>query len=259
MKLLRIGGQLKFMIKQLSKTKISMPKAVIFDTDNTLYPYGPAHKEAINAVYKKMEDLLGIGVKDIEAVLIEAKKEIKKQLGETASSHSRLLYFQRMLEKLDLKTRISLALDLEQTYWRTFLVNAHLFDGVLEMLQTLKSNGIITANITDLTAQIQFRKMVYFNLDSYFDFVVTSEESGMDKPHSNSFELAFKKLEVDPSEAWMIGDHYINDMQGAKSFGVTTFFAKHLYSDSSNCNTENTDFIFDSFLSLRDFFHNLTK
>ena len=36
------------------------PKAVIFDTDNTLYPYSPAHKEATRAVEEKVEKLLGI-------------------------------------------------------------------------------------------------------------------------------------------------------------------------------------------------------
>jgi len=80
-------------------------------------------------------------------------------------------------------TRIFLALDLEQTYWREFLVNTRLFPGVREFLQQLKSIGIKTANITDLTAQIQFRKMVYFGLDEYFDYVVTSEEAGCDKPN----------------------------------------------------------------------------
>ena len=72
-------------------------------------------------------------------------------------------------------------LDLEQTYWRTFLINCKLFSGVLDFVQLLKSKGIATANITDLTAQIQFRKLVYFGLDEYFDYVVTSEEAGKDK------------------------------------------------------------------------------
>ena len=65
------------------------------------------------------------------------------------------------------------------------MVNTRLFPGVREFLQQLKSIGIRTANITDLTAQIQFRKMVYFGLDEYFDYVVTSEEAGCDKPTSS--------------------------------------------------------------------------
>ena len=141
---------------------IGFPKAVIFDTDNTLYPYLPAHKEATRAVEGKVEKLLGIDRVIFRSAFREARKEIKDRLGNVASSHSRLLYMQRTTEKLELGTRILTTLDLEQTYWRTFLTNCRLFPGVLDFIQILKSKGVTTANITDLTAQKQLRKLVYF-------------------------------------------------------------------------------------------------
>ena len=67
-----------------------------------------------------------------------------------------------------------------------------LFDDVLEFLDDLRLLGIPMVIVTDLTAQIQFRKIVYFGLDRYFDFVVTSEEAGQDKPNAAPFELAMK-------------------------------------------------------------------
>ena len=39
---------------------IGLPEAVIFDTDNTLYPYDPAHSEATKQVELKIEKMLGI-------------------------------------------------------------------------------------------------------------------------------------------------------------------------------------------------------
>ena len=39
---------------------IELPSAVIFDTDNTLYPYEPAHQAATKAVEAKVENHLGI-------------------------------------------------------------------------------------------------------------------------------------------------------------------------------------------------------
>jgi FMN phosphatase YigB (HAD superfamily) len=71
---------------------------------------------------------------------------------------------------------------------------------VQDFIVQLKSDGIITANITDLTAQIQFRKMVYLGLDEYFDYVVTSEEAGKDKPHRAPFDIILSKIDVAPSE-----------------------------------------------------------
>ena len=37
-------------LKNLISKSMQEPKAVIFDTDNTLYPYSPAHLEASRAV-----------------------------------------------------------------------------------------------------------------------------------------------------------------------------------------------------------------
>ena len=182
------------MLKIYQDIVISKPKAIIFDTDNTLYLYEVAHRAAMKSAMQKAENTLGVSSQDFQQVFDLSRKEIKLQLGSTASSHSRLLYFQRAIEKLGMGTRIFLTLDLEQTYWREFLVNTRLFPGVREFLQQLKSIGIKTANITDLTAQIQFRKMVYFGLDEYFDYVVTSEEAGCDKPNIEPFRMALNKL-----------------------------------------------------------------
>jgi len=226
---------------------LEIPKAVIFDTDNTLYPYAPAHKEASRAVEQKIKNILGISKEDFGEAFKEAREEIKIRLGDVASSHSRLLYMQATLEKLELGTRILLTLDLEQTYWRTFLNNCRLFPDVLSFIQLLKSKGIVTANITDLTAQIQFRKLVYFGLDELFNYVVTSEEAGRDKPDKKPFELALKKLKVDPKNVWMIGDDPKNDMAGADQMGMVKIQKKHEGVQIALTGPESADLVFNSY------------
>ena len=123
------------MLKTLNKNlKLKKPDSVLFDTDNTLYEYQPANEAAIKASCKKAENLLGIDKKTFMFFYEKARSEIKQQISGTASSHSRLLYFQRMIELLGLKAKLLVALDLEQTFWRTFLANAPLFPGVKETL-----------------------------------------------------------------------------------------------------------------------------
>ena len=194
-----------------------LPDSILFDMDNTLYEYDPAHKEAINAVRSKISNRLGIKKEDFDIAFNKARKTIKAQLGDVASSHSRLLYFQKMFENIGLKSQTLLSLDLEQTYWRIFLKNAILFDGVKDFLDDIRILGIPMVIVTDLTAQIQFKKVIYFNLDNYFDFIVTSEESGFDKPHPSSFELAIEKIQPKSNCVWMIGDSPKNDIFGARS------------------------------------------
>jgi len=233
---------------------IKQPKAVIFDTDNTLYPYDPAHKAATCSVEKKVLTVLGINKKEFKQAFHEARKEIKNRLGAVASSHSRLLYMQCAIEKLGLGTRILLALDLEQTYWRTFLNNCILFPGVLDFIHLLKSRGVVTANITDLTAQIQFRKLIYFGLDELFDYVVTSEEAGRDKPDRRPFELALVKLNLAPENVWMIGDNIDSDIVGAIRVKMVAIQKRHqgvvVYKEEK----EKADFIFDEYDDLRKIF-----
>ena len=200
-----------------------LPEAFLFDTDNTLYPYEPAHNAAQNAVRDKVVNTFSITPEEFDKAFKEARNHVKTRLQNTASSHSRLLYLQRMLEIMGLGSQVLLALDFEQTYWRTFLSNAILFDDVKELLDDIRLLGIPTAIVTDLTAQIQFRKVVYFGLDHYFDYIVTSEEAGFDKPHEAPFKIALEKMQTKGDRIWMIGDNPINDILGAdKCINATT-------------------------------------
>lgn len=213
--------------KTLPDSLQKKPQAVIFDTDNTLYPYEPAHKAATRVTETKACELFGISIEKFKEVFKTARKNVKAQLKKTASSHSRLLYYQQTIELLGLNTQILMTLDLEQTYWRTFLANCRLFPGIKNFILALKGKGITTAIITDLTAQIQFRKIIYLGLDSYFDYVVTSEEAGIDKPHHAPFEIALKKLQIAPENIWMIGDNFDTDISGAAKFNMLTLQKKH--------------------------------
>lgn len=97
-----------------------LPDAILFDTDNTLYPYAPAHAAAQQAVREKVTSTLSLTGEDFDHAFQEARNQIKTRLKQTASSHNRLLYLQRMLEIMGLGSQVLLALDFEQTYWRTF-------------------------------------------------------------------------------------------------------------------------------------------
>lgn len=241
------------MLKQLNQSiVVRKPNAILFDTDNTLYDYEPANTAAERAVESKVQNLLGVGSEVFRATYQQSKRDIKNQLGHTASSHSRLLYFQRMLELLGFKAQLLTALDLEQTFWRTFLANAPLFPGVMELLDDLRSHNISIAIVTDLTSHIQLRKLTYFHLEETFDAVVTSEEVGADKPDSRNFELALRKLGLSTDHSlWMVGDNPATDVAGGRSIGALTF--QKIHRGVKVGRGDNTpDFIFDDFNSLRN-------
>ena len=56
------------------------PQAVLFDTDNTLYPYSPAHQKAMRAIKDKFIEKFDIGSKLFDKTFMEAKKIVKLDL-----------------------------------------------------------------------------------------------------------------------------------------------------------------------------------
>ena len=239
-------------LNYLSEKKLFKPEVVLFDTDNTLYEYEPANKAALNAACSKAINLLGISREDFKTSYSQARKDIKRNLGNTASSHSRLLYFQRMIELLGFNAQLLMALDLEQTFWRTFLANAPLFPGVFEVLNLLRSYSIPIGVVTDLTSHIQLRKLTYFGLEDTFDAVVTSEETGADKPNNKNFQLVLKKLNLKNNcTFWMIGDNPTSDIGGAKKCGATTFQKLHK-GVKLGIGEESPDYSFNEFFELEN-------
>lgn len=240
------------MIKIYSTERFNrLPDAILFDTDNTLYPYAPPHLAAQQAVREKVVNSFSIMPEVFDKAFEEARLQVKTRLKNTASSHSRLLYLQRMLEIMGLGSQVLLALDFEQTYWRSFLSNAVLFDEVKELLDDLRLLGIPTAIVTDLTAQIQFRKVVYFGLDHYFDYIVTSEEAGFDKPHQAPFEIALEKMRPKGDCIWMIGDHPVNDIRGGRE-KINALTLQKIHEGTALGTGENApDAAFNEFSELR--------
>ena len=227
------------------------PAAVLFDLDNTLYAYDPAHAAGMAATRKKACTLVGCTDEAFEQFFDGARREVKAQLGSNGAAHSRLLYFHRMVEMLGMKSQPLLALDLEQTYWRTFLGSAKLFPEVKEFLDELRSAGVITGLVTDLTTQIQFRKLIYFGLDHSFDYVVTSEEAGTEKPSAAPYVLMRRKLGETTGSIWMIGDNGETDIAGSREHLSAVTLQKRHAGVKIEGGERGADVVFDEFGELR--------
>lgn len=192
------------------------PSCVLLDLDNTLYDYASCNTAGMNAARGLAQQLLNISSTDFDRCFADARVQVKARLGSTGAAHSRLLYFQRLLERAGFASQPFVGLQLEQAFWRAYLDAAVLFQSVQEFLDDLRIGGIPTVIVSDLTAQIQFRKLILLGLDRLVDWIVTSEESGRDKPDPASFELALAKVGGVEGPVWMIGDDIRCDLLGAR-------------------------------------------
>ena len=87
-------------------------------------------------------------------------------------------------------------------------------------MQKLKERGIRIGIGTDMTAHIQYRRLEFLNLSPYIDFIVTSEEAGVEKPHYHFFDICVEKAGVRPEECAFIGDNVKKDIEGAWESGM---------------------------------------
>jgi putative hydrolase of the HAD superfamily len=229
----------------------SAPAAVFFDLDNTLYPYEPAHSAAESEVFDQACRHLGLTVGPIQKAFAQAREEVKNRLGPVAASHSRLLYFSRGIEALGFNSQPLLALTLEQVYWNVFFQNIRLFHDATLFLTALKGAGIPISLVTDLTTDIQYRKILFLELESFFDHIVTSEDSGRDKPDPASFLMALDQIKAPQERVWMIGDNPLTDIKGGLKVGLTTLWKKN----GSSLRDLRPHLAFDRFSDL----HRLTR
>ena len=196
-----------------------MIKAVVFDLDNTLYAYDPLDQEAGQRVQDFTCRMLGISKDRYQEAYQFGRAETKRKLGNVASSHNRLLYFQKMLEYMKVKP-MPLSLQMYEMYWGTFLEKMQLFPGARSLIDSLCEKGIMIAVCTDLTAHIQHRKLIALGLSDDIFCLVTSEEAGREKPASEMFALCLEKLGLPAEEVCYIGDNYSKDIVGAKACGM---------------------------------------
>ncbi len=193
------------------------------DLDDTLYAYEPCNRQGYEAVLRRVQDRQLVGAEELEAAWKEARNKTHVQLKGQAASHSRLLYLHSALELIFGKSRPSLALELEDCFWEAYLDAMEWNPEAEQFLQRLNAADIRTCIVTDLTTHIQFRKWARLGLERYFDFMVTSEEAGLEKPHPVIFRLALDKLQLPPEQVIMVGDNHEKDILGAAQSGIRAY------------------------------------
>ena len=198
-------------------------KGILLDIDNTLYDYKVAHIFSKNLVLEYCVSEFSLSEEKINFAYEKARKQVHVELSETAASHNRLLYFQKMLEILNVNP-MKYAIEIYSKYWDSFLEELKPFDEIYNFLEKYKNRICL---VTDLTANIQYRKIQKLGLEKYCDKLVTSEEAGREKPHPYMFMLALHKLNVRENEVCMIGDSFKKDILGATSLGIESIWFNH--------------------------------
>jgi putative hydrolase of the HAD superfamily len=191
-------------------------KALIFDLDNTILDRSKTFlnfsNKLINEYFTEVTDIEQ--QKIIEQIVVtdqDGYKE-KKQM------------FIELLEILPWNNKPSVE-ELLEFYTSEYVSSAILMEDALEILQFFKTKYKIGL-ITNGKIIIQYGKLDKLNLREYFDTIVVSEEAGIKKPNKGIFEIAVKNLNLRSEDCIYIGDHPVNDIDGADKAGMKTIWIK---------------------------------
>lgn len=196
-----------------------MIKAVIFDLDNTLYNFDAANEFGIRALAAYTEPVFGWDYPRMKDLYEESREKLTERMGDVGSAHNRLLRFQNLLEEKKLPLHPH-ALEMAKAYWRGVLDNMEPSPGAREIMEELRRMGIRIGLGTDMTAYMQYEKLIRLGLMEYMDFIVSSEEAGTDKPGNAFFMLCAQKAGCLPGECLFIGDNIVRDYGGAAAAGM---------------------------------------
>ena len=197
-----------------------MIKAVIFDLDGTLYDYDTAHEAGHSALARYMKARFGMERDAFQSLFQEAMDEVSSILDTScAALHDRYLRFQILLERAGLPL-FPYAWDMTQVYWDTFLDNMTTSPGLENALSVLKETGLTLGIGTNMMVDYQLAKMNRLGFGNLFDFMVSSEEAGSEKPLQPLFWRCAMKARCLAPECLFVGDSYQHDILGAQSAGM---------------------------------------
>lgn len=99
-----------------------------------------------------------------------------------------------------------------------------LFEGVTELMQTLKAAGKGIYLLSNAQALFTRPELSLLGLEPWFDGILLSSEAGVKKPDPAFFRALFEKCHIDPGESVMVGNDDVADCHGAAGVGMDSLY-----------------------------------
>lgn len=196
---------------------MTAPQAVFFDVDFTLIHPGRRFQGAGYA-----ESCARHGI-EIEAELFNtAVAEAASVLNAGHQLYDDELFVRYTARIIELMGGRSPAIDLvARELYAAWAEHEHfsLYDDAKETMTDLVTRGVRLGIISNSHRCLDsFR--THFELDALISASVSSSEIGFLKPHPEIFQTALRQLDVDASQAVMVGDSLTHDIEGAIGVGM---------------------------------------
>ena len=199
-------------------------KGVIFDLDSTLEEWTPCQKSAEELLAEQVSNGSGVKPADFLAVFRGVRRKYEARTLDPLN-YGRDRWIADAFRELGIKASAEKIGELERLYWRECHSRVRLFPGVGKLLRRLKLKKAILTD-ADGRREIKMERIRLLGLESLVDCIVTSNDTGRNKPHPSNFLKAAELLGLRPDECLMAGDKPEADLITAKALGMTTVLVR---------------------------------
>jgi putative hydrolase of the HAD superfamily len=129
--------------------------------------------------------------------------------------------------------------ELTQFWFQQFGLSAVAMPGANSLLAELKQQGYKLAVVSNGGHATRLTILQGLGFSHYFDEIISSELVGISKPNPEIFLHTSRQLDIAPQHCLFIGDHPVNDIQGATQAGMQALWLKgfHEVEDHKSMNT----------------------
>jgi len=197
------------------------PDAVLFDLWGTLLnsaEFDP--RKGHEAVLGTCENPRGVPLEDImdlgrRVVTATIPREEDSALEFTQAGLLRML-----ADAFGLHPRLT-PQESEWVFW-TASIQVDLIDGVREALGDVQALGLPMAVISNSSfgGCTLERELARQGIGGFFRFLISSADYGVRKPDPLIFEVALRRIGLEPRQVWFAGDHVGYDVIGAHQAGI---------------------------------------
>ena len=214
-------------------------RAVLFDLDNTL-----THRDQSILAYSQhlantyQQQLQYVEISQIQSIIrrIDNGGYPKKERLTHPSIAASVAY--ALQQELNWNSLPDFE-ELTQFWFQQFGLSAVAMPGANSLLAELKQQGYKLAVVSNGGHATRLTILQGLGFSHYFDEIISSELVGMSKPNPEIFLHTSRQLDIAPQHCLFIGDHPVNDIQGATQAGMQALWLKgfHEVEDHKSMNT----------------------
>ncbi len=198
-----------------------LPKVVLFDMDDTIFDHSMTCRAALARLRRDAPVLRRRTTQQLWTEYGRLLEEVQPDVarGTVSVDRARIERFRRLAGFCGSRVSGEEAAKWSRQYRAHYQALRHLVPGarrVLERLHGRTQIGIVTNN----QVAEQEEKVDHFGLRKLVDFLVISEGVGVWKPDPRIFSLALERASAEPGDAVMVGNSWVDDVQGAHGAGI---------------------------------------